>query len=42
MLTRRDYLDIKKSLVKELFTPFLTEERTAVIKETLEAINNYL
>ncbi len=39
MLTREDYLDIKQSLIKELFKPFLIEERKAVIKETLETIN---
>ena len=38
MLTREEYLDIRQSLIKELFTPFIAEDRKAVIEETLEAI----
>ena len=42
MLTRNDYLEIKKSLVEELFTPFLTDERRKVIIETIEIISSYI
>ena len=42
MLTRNDYLGIKRSLVEELFTPFLTEERRKVILDALETISSYL
>ncbi|MBR5517343.1 MAG: hypothetical protein IKU53_05155 [Firmicutes bacterium] len=42
MLTREDYLEIKKGLVEELFTPFLTDERKQVIKETIIVISNYI
>ena len=42
MLTRNDYLEIKRSLVEELFMPFLTEERREVILDALETISLYL
>ena len=42
MLTRKDYLEIKRSLVEELFTPFLTEERKQVIKESFVIISKYI
>lgn len=42
MLSRNDYLLIKRSFVEELFTPFLTEERMKVIKESLEVISIYI
>ena len=42
MLTRNDYLGIKRSLVEELFMPFLTEERRTVILETFETISSYI
>ncbi len=39
MLTRTDYLHIKQELIKELFMPFLIDERKEVIRETLETIS---
>lgn len=42
MLSRNDYLLIKRGLIEELFTPFLTYERKKVIKESLAVISCYI
>lgn len=42
MLTREEYLDIKKSLLKELSAPCISVERRDVIEETLESIESFL
>lgn len=42
MLTRKDYLEIKRSLIEELFLEFLEPERVNIIKLALHEISCYI
>lgn len=42
MLTRKDYLEIKKSLIEELFLEFIEPERVKVIRLALSEISYYI
>lgn len=42
MLTRNEYLGIKRALIEELFTEFIEPERVKTIKLALDEISCYI